>query len=194
MATRSRIPVIAALAGCFLVLAGFAIAFAGLGAVKVIAALVLILIGLGILLGPAWRNIAVKRGWSSAGPSRIRFASGTWVYDGANAPEEYSLTFGSGTLDLSQIKAGRKPAAVGLDVTFGELVVSVDDSIPVAISLGVSLAEIRLPDGRSVSGGQAEYRTRAAERSAPLLTLTGRVLFGEVRIIAKTVIKKPGLK
>jgi hypothetical protein len=101
--------------------------------------------------------------------------------------KELNVIFGKGTLDLSELRA---PAALKLNVVFGEAVVRFDPSIPLQVKSNGAFSETRLPDGNRVSFGEMSYRSKSFNEAEPAIVLEVSTVFGATKFEAAA---SPGL-
>jgi phage shock protein PspC (stress-responsive transcriptional regulator) len=170
------------------------------------AALVLLVVGLGLLLGAWWGRarglIAIglllipvvafasvaSAFWNMRGGVGERFYAPTGVEEVADA---YELFAGRLQLDLSEVELDGGTLDVRAGVTFGELVVLVGEGAGVEIDAVVGAGEIQLPveaqgggfaSDRPVSGVRVERRATLAGSGSGTLALDLSSGFGTVTV------------
>jgi hypothetical protein len=174
--------------GTFFLLLGVSIllrAFFGwnIPLVRTACALLLIYLGVRMLVGGSWRSHEMSGGWSVHESDRVIFDRGDFRFD-KDARNHYSTIFGSSTIDLTQVPADAKDAAVHIETVFGETKVLIDPKIPITIRVSAAFGEARMPNGDMVAFGTQTYRT--PDKAEPQIRIRGNVVFGSLRFVPAT--------
>src|SRR5262245_52969534 len=99
--------------------------------------------------------------------------------------QKYSIIFGDGVIDLSEIAAPDRPQRLKVSVIFGNGVLEVDPQIPLRIIGHAAFADLRLPDARNVSFGDLTYQTAAYVPGEPATEVEATTVFGALKIVTK---------
>jgi len=98
--------------------------------------------------------------------------------------QEYNIIFGSGMIDLSEIKPENGIKKVAINTIFGSGVLKINPDVPVIIKVDSVFANARFPDGTNISFGDYTYRSPQKEGSeGPVLEVEADVVFGSLNII-----------
>lgn len=102
-------------------------------------------------------------------------------------PTHYSIVFGKGVVDLTELSLERAPHDIEVNVVFGEGIIYVDPNAPVHVVSNAVFGESRMPDDNQVVFGTLNYRTAAAvAANESAITVRTNVVFGSVRIRSKS--------
>ena len=143
-------------------------------------------------LGLALVFFGVKLVFDAWSPSRVRAPETAALLEGrsfaptaATGPGDlkYSVTLGSGTVDLTRLSPEGPPRRVEVDTVFGQTVIRVDPAIPYEVDASAAFGEARLPNRDATFFGSAHYRSG----QAPHLMLKLNVVFGQAEIQEMTV-------
>ncbi|NVO18950.1 MAG: hypothetical protein HXX13_04585 [Bacteroidetes bacterium] len=131
--------------------------------------------------GLIWLGIMILRG---SLPSR-GISQNTTLGDGnmdyVPGLERYTVTFGSGVLNLKDIVPDR-PVHLQVECNFGEMKVYVSKDTALQINGSATFGNLNGPDLRSASFGNYHYISTGYNPNLPGFTLNARVTFGELRI------------
>ncbi len=111
------------------------------------------------------------------------FSQTTIVADRADRQNEYNVIFGSGDVDLRPLSAPDRATDAQVNVIFGSAVLRLDPSLPVRVHMSAAFGSVRAPDGRTVSFGDAVYKTPSWKAGAPALDIRAAAVFGQLRIV-----------
>lgn len=85
-------------------------------------------------------------------PKEVQFGSNrTYVYtarttDQEKFNKEYTIAFGGGKIDLTNIKESTLPVSIQVNVSFGQATILIDKNIPTAITAQSTFAHIQIAD------------------------------------------------
>jgi hypothetical protein len=132
-------------------------------------------------LGLIWLGILMIRGniQGKHNGERILFNESRLNY--TPGQDSYSVLFGSGTLNLQDVKPD-KPLHLNLELTFGEFKVVTNREVNLQVEGNVSFGKISGPDLRTATFGNYLYTSPGYNPSLPGITIHTRVTFGEMRI------------
>jgi hypothetical protein len=138
---------------------------------SVIIALLLILLGVQLLIGP-----------------KGMISSHEVIFDEAKleaneTDNKYDVIFGKSTIDLTQIATRSRHSNIKADVVFGQATIKIKKSDPIRIKASSVFGNITLPDGNTVSFGDRTYETDSYRDSDTKIQLKVDVVFGEATII-----------
>lgn len=141
---------------------------------SVIIALLLILLGVQLLIGP--KNITGIR------------SSHEVIFDDAKleaneTDNKYEVIFGKSTIDLTEITNRSSRSSVKTDVVFGQATIKIKKSDPIRIKASSVFGNVTLPDGNTVSFGDRTYETESYRDSDKKIQLKVDVVFGEATIL-----------
>ena len=132
-------------------------------------------------LGLIWLGILLIRGNTKARGdySRTMFGEGKLNY--VPGQESYSVVFGSGVLNLQDIRPD-KPIHLHVECSFGEMKVFVSKESALQVDGSATFGSLHGPDLRSASFGNYLFMSPGYNSSLPGLTIHARVSFGEIRV------------
>ncbi len=142
---------------------------------KIFFALFFIWLGIRILIGgPLFKS---NRNGVVFGESRIDAENFKGTKD------EYSIIFGKGTIDLSNIDLDNGNVKVNINTVFGQSLIKINPDIPAVIDIDSAFASAKLPDKTITSFGSYTYKTKSFAEDKPYLKIKIDVVFGAVDII-----------
>lgn len=112
---------------------------------------------------------------------RAGFSMGETHVKAIHPARQYSIVFGNGTIDLSNMKQPEKPVRVKINTVFGQSFITLNKAIPTQIQLNSVLAEALLPYDDLRQTSNTLYTMGDAE---PLLYLDINVVFGKTEVNA----------
>lgn len=139
--------------------------------VRLIFALILIYFGLKMLLG-GFR----------IGTERTIIFQEAELKAGAR-DSEYNIIFGSGEINISDLKLEDRIIRIEADIIFGSGKVLLPAGIPVIVKTSTVFGQCRLPDAQTSAFGDRTYRSPGIDTSQPYLILELDVVFGSAEII-----------
>lgn len=99
--------------------------------------------------------------------------------------DSYNYVFGSGVLDLSNIKIeNNKPLNIDVNVVFGNGTIKLNPNIPTKIKLTGAFSSTELPDKTSIALGSHTYFTHPTEQE-PQINIHANVVFGKLLVISE---------
>ncbi|MBT6994851.1 MAG: hypothetical protein HN952_07880 [Candidatus Cloacimonetes bacterium] len=139
---------------------------------RIVFAIVVIYWGLKLLLGgfgyKSHKNVVFMK------ESKICYA---------NKNADYSIIFGSGDIDLSNVDVTEKTIKQGVDIVFGSGRIILNSAIPTVIKVSTVFADSKLPKGSSSMIGDNSYHTESYVEGENYLQLNVDVVFGSLTII-----------
>ncbi|MFC1887332.1 hypothetical protein ACFLYK_00830 [Candidatus Cloacimonadota bacterium] len=134
---------------------------------KIVFALILIYLGIKMLTGPSHKS------------------KDTVIFDKGRininlAKDEYNVVFGSGIIDLRDLKDLPKNMSKEINIVFGSGRIYLPENIPVKLKVDTVFGESRLPDGKTEFFG--EYRYQKGEN------FTDDTLFLEINVVFGSVV------
>jgi predicted membrane protein len=141
---------------------------------SVIVALLLILLGVQLLIGP--KNISGIRS-----SHEVIFDEGK--LEANETDDKFDVIFGKSTIDLTQISTKTNHTTVKVDVVFGQGTIKIKKSDPIRIKASSVFGNITLPNGTNVSFGDRTYETDSYHDSDKKIQLKVDVVFGESTIL-----------
>ena len=168
--------------GAAVVVIGIAVVLAGLAGRRAGGLTGLAVVAL-VLLGAGWADAragGVISDWST-GERSSSFDDAQWSPTTVEDGEEYSIRFGSGTLDLTGVRStGADAPTVVADVRLGSMVVVVDPDQTVELDLTVSEGNLEAP---GFSGnGDRDISTTIGPDGPVDLRIEGGVRLGELLV------------
>lgn len=143
---------------------------------RILIAFIFIYLGVTLLMGGSVFNVGDE---STAVFRNVNISGEHLVND------EYSIIFGSGEIDLRDLKADEFND-LEINVIFGSGTIIIDRDQLIEIKVSSAFGSAQMPDGNSVSFGENVYRTPDLERGdRPNLRLTGSVVFGEMKVLER---------
>lgn len=142
---------------------------------RILFAVLFIAVGVEILLnGQGWKG-AFNSGQG------ILFGEGRLKWDTARQKNEYNVLFGKGDIDLTEVPLTNGKAELELNTIFGASFVTLNESLPVRITVDSAFAGAIMPDGSTVAFGSQEYKTPAYGKTTNSLEIRAHVVFGSIK-------------
>jgi predicted membrane protein len=138
---------------------------------RILVAVVFVYIGIRVLIqGPVIRD-----------RNTMVFSESTMPYSPENG-RDYNVIFSTGTVDLTGATVGSAGVRAQVNVVFGSGVLKVDPRVPLRVSMSAAFGSIDAPNERSVSFGDADYRSPSYKEGAPALEIRATAVFGKLVI------------
>ncbi len=167
--------------GAAVVVIGLAVLLAGLAGRRAGGLTGLAVVAL-MLLGVGWADASangVLSDWRS-GERASSFGDRSWSPGTVQDGDSYSVEFGSGTLDLTDVQTtGGEPPTIMTDVRLGSMLVEVSDDQTIELDLQVSEGSLEVP-GSSASGRNRDITTTIGPAGPVDLRIEGTVRLGEL--------------
>ncbi len=133
-----------------------------------------IYIGLRIIFGGFfWRG--------HFGPSHIGHQ--TLYYDPESKNNEFSISFGSGLIDLSNVSLEKETVDIKVSSSFSGCCVLLNPDSPAIIKVNSSFGGATFPDGNCLSFGNTTYKTKNFSKDSNHLSIEASVSFGSLRFV-----------
>ena len=143
--------------------------------IRIFIALFFIWIGIRILIGgPIFR---FNKSGVVFGDARIN------ADDLKDSKDEYSIIFGRGTIDLTNINLTNTDDKIEINTIFAYSIIKLNSEIPVIINIDSAFARTKLPDKTITSFGSYTYKTKSFNEEKPYLKINIDVVFGSVDIV-----------
>jgi len=140
---------------------------------SIIIASILILLGIQLLVGP-------KMYYGIKNDHEVIFNEAKIKATSEN--DKYSVVFGSGVFDFTDINKTDKKQFVKADVVFGQAIVKIKKTDPIIIKGNCVFGNIKFPDSGSLSFGDRTYTTSSYAGSSNPIEIKADVVFGEMVI------------
>ncbi len=144
---------------------------------KVLIGVFFILIGIKFLLG---RTIMPE---GRVGPHETIFNER--VYDRPEEGKEYTVVFGKGVYDFTDVDLSKGTFHAKVSTVFGGSVIKISRDMPVKIDADAVFAGAELPDGNTAVFGSTYYTSDSYNPDSAYLHIKADVVFGGVQIIQK---------
>jgi len=142
---------------------------------KILVGLFFIFIGLKVLFG----KVLIPEG--KVGPDETVFSEK--VYDRPESGKEYSVIFGKGDYDFTNVDLSNGDFNVEVNTVFGGSIIRIDDSMPVRITADAVFSGAELPDGNTAVFGTSNYITDSYEADSASLNIKISAVFAGVQVI-----------
>lgn len=96
----------------------------------------------------------------------------------------YSVMFGKGFIDLTDIEEPNKFKKVGIKTQFGETILKISKDIPTVVHAKVSFGSASFPNDEHISSGHFTYKNYA-DNVEPILEVDTYTTFGSLRVHLK---------
>jgi len=144
---------------------------------KIIIGVFFILIGLKVLFG----RVLIPEG--KIGPEETIFTER--IYKDPQNNKEYSVVFGKGVYDFTNVDLSQGDYNVEINTVFGGSVIKIDDDMPVRIEADAVFAGAELPDGNTAVFGSSLYTTKNYTRDSASLNIKVGVVFGGSQVVRR---------
>ena len=145
--------------------------------VKIFLGLFLVFLGLKVLLT---KNDFMR---GHTGPNETLFSER--VYNIPEKGKDYSVLFGKGVYDFTNVDLSDGDFRVKISTVFGESIIKIDGDMPVKIDTDAVFAGADLPDGNKSVFGSAQYVSDSWNSDTASLRIKADVVFGGLKIIRK---------
>ncbi len=168
--------------GAILILAGLLVVLNGIlnlqiPTFRIIIAVIFVAVGITLLSG----GFKIPR---QADNNSVVFGTGK-IEPQAGATNEYTIVFGSGLVDLSDIVPDKGIVNVKVTTAFGSGVIEIKSGTPVRIKATAAFGDVRLPDDSYVSFGHNVYESENIKKSGNYLSIDATAAFGSLKFVRK---------
>ncbi|MCL6591222.1 MAG: hypothetical protein K6U80_14870 [Firmicutes bacterium] len=143
---------------------------------RIVFAFILIYAGVRLMMGGGFRQ---EGNWKKQENMIIFQESGFKVKPGG----EYTVIFGSGNFDFTEIAPSDGVANVKLNTLFGAGVLKLNPDLPYKITSAAVFAGVEMPDGNDHWFGEHVYQSKNFREDQPYLAVKAGVIFGKLEII-----------
>lgn len=164
--------------GLVVVLIGLSIVFKqvfhfSIPVIRILIGLFFIWLGLKIMFGIRFTNTA----------GNVIFSESSQKFN--SATKEYSVAFGNGLFDFSDIVVGSENVQVEVNSVFGNAEITVNSLTPVEFRMTAAFGQTESPDN-SVNGfGENKWFTPGCDTNTPRLIIKGSAVFGKLELRRK---------
>jgi len=144
---------------------------------KIVIGVFFILIGLKVIFG----RVLIPEG--KIGPNETIFSER--VYESPESGKEYSVVFGKGVYDFTNVDLSKGDFNVEINTVFGGSVIKISDDIPVKIQADAVFAGAELPDGNTAVFGSTYYNSANYSSDSASLNIKMSVVFGGTQVIRR---------
>lgn len=144
---------------------------------KILVGAFFVFLGLKILFG----RVLIPEG--KIGPNETIFTERT--YDFPEKDREYSVVFGKGVYDFTNVDLSEGDFKVKVSTVFGGSVIKIDDDMPLRIDADAVFAGAELPDGNHAVFGSSHYSSDNYRPDSAALKIKVDVVFGGVQIVKR---------
>jgi len=144
---------------------------------KVIIGVFFVFIGLKIMFG----RVLIPHG--KVGPEETVFSER--VYEDPESGKEYSVIFGKGVYDFSNVDLSEGDVRVTINTVFGGSEIRIREEMPVKIEADAVFAGAELPDGNTAVFGSALYESDSFSRDTSALYIKTSTVFGGSQVVRK---------
>lgn len=141
---------------------------------KILLGLAIIFIGVKILFG----RVLIPEG--KVGPTDTFFSER--VFDMPEDNKEYTVVFGKGVYDFTNVNLGENDFDAEVSTVFGGAVIKIKEEMPVKIEADAVFAGAEMPDGNTAVFGSTRYVTPAYRSDSAALNIKVSVVFGGVEV------------
>ncbi|MEX0987916.1 MAG: LiaF domain-containing protein [Bacteroidales bacterium] len=145
--------------------------------VKILVGLFFVAIGIKILFG----RVLIPEG--RIGPDETMFNER--IYDHPESGKEYSVIFGKGVYDFTDVNLDHGDFNVTINTIFGGSVIRIREDMPVRIEADAVFAGAELPDGNTAVFGSSLYTSESYRSDSPSLNIKVSVVFGGVQVVKR---------
>jgi predicted membrane protein len=144
---------------------------------KVIIGVFFIFIGLKVLFG----RVLIPEG--KIGPEETIFSER--VYNAPESGKEYSVIFGKGVYDFTNVDLSKGDVKVVVNTVFGGSEIRILRDMPVRIEADAVFAGAELPDGNTAVFGSTVYESDTFSRDTSALYIKSSTVFGGTQVLRK---------
>lgn len=144
---------------------------------KVLVGIFFIFLGIKVLFG----RVLIPEG--KIGPEETIF--GEKVYDNPERGKEYSVIFGKGVYDFTDVDLSEGNFDAKVNTVFGGSVIRIREGMPVRIDADAVFAGAELPGGNTAVFGTANYTSDNYSLDSASLHIRIGVVFGGVQVIRR---------
>ncbi len=144
---------------------------------KVLVGIFFIFLGIKVLFG----RVLIPEG--KIGPEETIF--GERVYDSPERGKEYSVIFGKGVYDFTDVDLSEGNFDVKVNTVFGGSVIRIREDMPVRIDADAVFAGAELPGGNTAVFGTANYTSDNYSPDSASLHIRIGVVFGGVQVVRR---------
>lgn len=145
---------------------------------KVLLGIFLVLLGLKVLFGRMWSP--VHHHWEN---EETVFTERT--YDRPERDKEYTVLFGSGIYDFTDVDLSQGSYHTKISTVFGGTKIYIPREAPVRITADAVFAGAEMPDGNSAVFGSTVYESDNWTRDTASINIKVDVVFGGVKVIRR---------
>lgn len=138
---------------------------------RIVFGVLIILFGLNVLFG----------GSIARGEKELIFSSGTLVYE--QNKHDYTIIFGSGVVDLSNITSENYTGPIEVSTIFGSTVLKVNPDVPMNIEINTVFGSTKTPENEINFFGDSSYTTGGNGSETLPLRIETNTVFGELKIV-----------
>lgn len=121
--------------------------------------------------------------WKSSSRNTAVFSETNINYE--DTKREYSIVFGSGTIDLFKMEIPQQNKKIEVNVVFGSGTLVINDSIPMKIEMNSVFGSSVISDKRVNALGKTYDTTTAFKEGEPYILLETNVVFGRLEVKTK---------
>ena len=144
---------------------------------KVLIGIFLVLLGLKVLFG---RTFISERHFS---PEETIFSER--VYDNPDSGKEYTVLFGKGVYDFTNVDLEQGSFRAKVSTVFGGTQIIIPRDKPVRIQADAVFAGAELPDGNNAVFGTTVYESASYRQDSASIDIKVDVVFGGVQVIQR---------
>ncbi|MFZ5939455.1 MAG: hypothetical protein ACOYXB_02670 [Bacteroidota bacterium] len=144
---------------------------------KILFGLFIIFLGLKILFGRTFFH------HGNIGPDETVFNER--VYETPENNKEYSVIFGKGVYDFTNVDLSGGSFYTEVNTVFGGSIIKIDESMPVKIEADAVFAGAELPGGNTAVFGNAHYVTPSYRPDSASVNIKVSAVFGGVQVVRK---------
>lgn len=144
---------------------------------KVLVGIFFIFLGIKVLFG----RVLIPEG--KIGPEETIF--GERVYDSPERGKEYSVIFGKGVYDFTDVDLSEGNFEAKINTVFGGSVIRIREDMPVRIDADAVFAGAELPGGNTAVFGTANYTSDNYSPDSASLHIRIGVVFGGVQVVRR---------
>lgn len=142
---------------------------------KVLVGVFFIFLGLKVLFG----RVLIAEG--KIGPNETIFNER--VYEQTENGKEYSVIFGKGVYDFTNVDLSKGDHRVQINTVFGGSMIRISEDIPTRIEADAVFAGAELPGGNTAVFGTTSYTTDSYRSDSAALYIKTGVVFGGIQVV-----------